>query len=72
MPRVAAPPTVAPLLLWPEQQAIDAMERQRAQLKDRIAEMRPHSHRRVVMQARLEELTLQMLRAKVALRRAQR
>lgn len=71
MPRVAALPAVAPLLLWPERQAIDAMERQRAQLMARIAGMRPHSHRRVVMQARLEELTLQILRAEVALRRAQ-
>lgn len=70
MPRPARQPSVAPLLLWPQSREVDALERERAELMARMSALPAHSHRRIVMQARLQDLTLRALRASVALRSA--
>lgn len=69
MPRAAHPaPAVIPLLAWRELAAINAMAAERAALKERIAALPRNSHRRIILQARLEELTATWLAALVALK----
>jgi len=61
---IAAPP---PLLVWEERRHIDRMRAEREELRQRIARLPLHCHRRIVLQARLEQLTLQLVAAEVAL-----
>ncbi|MBB4018212.1 hypothetical protein GGR16_003246 [Chelatococcus caeni] len=64
--RSASPP---PLLVWNDLQAIARMETERAALQDRIARLRPNSHRRVVLTAQLVELTKRQLALETELRK---
>lgn len=60
-------PPAPPLLTWPERAEIARLADERASLAVRVAALRPHSHRRVALQARLAELTERQLRAEQAL-----
>lgn len=68
MPR-AAVPAIVPLFAWQDLLAIDAMERERAALISRMASLPRNSHRRIVLAARLAELTHRQLAAQIDLRR---
>ena len=50
-----------PLLGWPEQAKIDALEEKRIELHDSIVTLPKMAHRRIVLEARLAELTAQQL-----------
>ncbi|WP_276200381.1 hypothetical protein [Chelatococcus sp. XZ-Ab1] len=68
MPRAAARPSAPPpLLVWDELRQIEQMRFEREQLRQRVARLPLHCHRRIVLQARLEQLTLQLVAAEVAL-----
>lgn len=67
--RGAQIPAVAPLFSWPELVAIEEIERERRALKARIETLPRCSYRRIVLAARLQELTHRSLAAQVALRR---
>ena len=54
-----------PLLNWPEQVKIDALKQQREKLQATIDRLRPNSHRRIILQARLSELTAKELQLEV-------
>ncbi|PZU89091.1 MAG: hypothetical protein DI527_16285 [Chelatococcus sp.] len=69
MPR-AAVPAIIPLFAWQDLLAIEQMERERAALIARMAVLPPNSHRRVVLAARLQDLTHRQLAARVDLRRS--
>jgi len=64
-PRTIAPP---PLLCWPERLEIDRLRGAQDDLRRRLAGLRPNSHRRVVLQVRLSDLTAQIIRRELALR----
>lgn len=64
----SAPAALPPLLMWRERAAIDDMNDRREALKARIAGLPACSHRRVILQAQLEELTRQALAAELKLR----
>lgn len=51
----------APLFDWPERHEIERLEDQRQQLHGRIMALRPHSHYRIELEARLRELTRRQL-----------
>lgn len=68
MPR-AAVPAIVPLFAWQELVAIDEMARERAAIIARMERLPRNSHRRIVLAARLTELTHRQLAAQVDLRR---
>lgn len=49
------------LFVWREQSEIVQLQAQRDELLARIRQLRPHCHRRIVLQARLGELTARQL-----------
>ena len=69
---MAARPAVTglpmPLFAWPEQLEIARLEEDRRALITRIAALRPHSHRRVELQARLKDVTARQMALQIALR----
>ena len=66
--RGAQLPAVASLFSWPELVAIEEMERERRALIARIETLPRCSHRRIVLAARLQELTHRSLVARIELR----
>lgn len=60
MARVSSP-SVPALFVWREQAEIARLQAQRDELIARIARMRPHCHRRIELQARLQQITAQQL-----------
>ena len=56
-----AEPAMLPLLVWREQDEVARLQAQRDDLARRIAVLRPHSHRRIELQARLRDLTARQL-----------
>ncbi len=58
---VVSDPQSAPLLAWPEQAEIDALEGERAALIERIKGLPRHSHKRVFLEGRLSSLTNRVL-----------
>ncbi len=68
MPRAAARPSAPPpLLVWEERRHLERMRAEREDLRQRIARLPLHCHRRIVLQARLEQLALQLVAAEIAL-----
>ncbi|MFH1796289.1 MAG: hypothetical protein ABIF45_17505 [Pseudomonadota bacterium] len=63
--RPADPP---PLFVWSELAAIDRLQAQREELMRRIALLRPHSFRRVELEARLRLVTAQQLELQNSIR----
>ncbi len=53
--------SVVPLFVWREQSEIDRLQVQREALIARMERLRPHSHARVALQARLQQLTAEQL-----------
>lgn len=64
------PPAISemPLLVWTELAEIGRLEAQRQTLGTRIAALRPHSHRRVELEARLRDLTATQLKIEATIR----
>jgi hypothetical protein len=54
-------PQTLPLLDWPEVSEQALLREERADLMRRIAALRPHAHRRIVLEARLAAVTAQLL-----------
>lgn len=50
-----------PLLNWPEQARINTMELERENLHQRIEALPHKAHRRIVLEARLQDLTARQL-----------
>jgi len=50
-----------PLLCWPEQARIDALVIKREELHRRIEALRPNAHHRIVLEARMREVTARLL-----------
>lgn len=65
----AVVPTIVPLFAWQDLLAIDAMERERLAIIARMERLPRNSHRRIVLAARLSEITHRQLAAQVDLRR---
>ncbi|WP_156460144.1 hypothetical protein [Mesorhizobium sp. Root157] len=63
-------PQILPLLVWTEQREVLLLQDARTDLQRRILSLRPHSHRRVVLEARLRDLTAQQLKLQTAIGRA--
>ena len=59
---------VMPLFIWPEQAKIDALADQRGDLHACIVELPRMAHRRVVLEARLAELTARQLELETEIR----
>ncbi len=49
------------LFVWREQSEVARLQAQRDGLLARVQQLRPHSHRRIELQARLKELTARQL-----------
>lgn len=49
------------LFVWREQAEIDRLQAQREALIARIGRLRPHCHRRIELQARLQQITAAQL-----------
>ena len=60
--RLARPDAGLPLLTWPEQTEAAVLAEERAALVSRIAKLPRFSHRRVILSAKLAELTERQLR----------
>lgn len=54
-------PAVPALFVWREQAEIARLQAQRDELIARIDRLRPHCHRRIELQARVQTLTSQQL-----------
>ncbi|MCB1470896.1 MAG: hypothetical protein KDK08_27895 [Rhizobiaceae bacterium] len=67
MARSAATAPVLPLLVWHELSAIDQLRRERFELMRRINLYPPYSHRRVVLESRLRELTTRLISAEASI-----
>ncbi|KQZ14330.1 hypothetical protein ASD44_09780 [Mesorhizobium sp. Root554] len=57
-----------PLLVWREQSELDHLEDECQALKTRIASLRPHSHYRIELEARLRGLRSRQIRLECELR----
>lgn len=57
----AVQPAILPLLVWRERDEVTRLQEQRDRLLQRIHALRPHSHRRIELQARLRDLTARQL-----------
>ncbi|MDG3575995.1 hypothetical protein P7F60_06340 [Rhizobium sp. YJ-22] len=58
-----------PLMSWQKQVEIDRLAQRRAELCQRIEQLRPHCHRRVVLVMKLQQLTLEQIQLENQLRR---
>lgn len=63
---------ILPLLVWNEQSEIDRLQVQRSDLCERIAVLRPHSHKRLELEFRLRMVTARQLELQAAIERGQR
>lgn len=54
-----------PLFHWPELQRLAALDDDRRRLMARAAALPPASHRRIVLEARIAELTARLLAAEI-------
>lgn len=54
-------PSVPVLFAWRELAEIERLQAQRDELIARIGRLRPHCHRRIELQARLQQITAQQL-----------
>lgn len=70
MARQSAPPP--PLLIWRERATINQLAQERQLLALRISQLRPQAHYRLVLEARLIELTMQQMRLEAALKEGDR
>lgn len=62
MPRPLVPSVAAaPLLVWHELHAIDAVRAERMALRTKIGGLPRHSHRRLILESRLADLTARQL-----------
>lgn len=59
---MAATTERASLLDWPQQHEIDAIDERRTNLLNRISRLARNSHRRIVLEAQLRDLTAQQLK----------
>lgn len=50
-----------PLLVWQQRHAIETVRMRRQRVAEELERQKPHSHRSVVLQARLKDLTLELL-----------
>lgn len=66
---MAAALPVAPLLAWPEIGEAAALRGERAELIGRIAALRPRAHKRLVLEARLTDVTARLLDVETRLAR---
>lgn len=57
----ASSPAVPALFVWREQAEIARLQAQRDELIARIGRLRPHCHRRIELQARLQQITVAQL-----------
>lgn len=57
-----------PLLVWRERSAVEALERECRALALRIARLKPHSHYRLELEARLRGLRCQQIRLECEMR----
>lgn len=57
----ASSSVIPALFAWREQAEIGRLQAQREELIARIGKMRPHSHRRIELQARLRQITATQL-----------
>lgn len=57
----ASSPSVPALFVWREQVEIARLQAQREALIARIGRLRPHCHRRIELQARLQQITAAQL-----------
>lgn len=57
----ASSPAVPALFVWREQAEIARLQAQRDELIARIGRLRPHCHRRIELQARLQQITAAQL-----------
>nr|WP_278437070.1 hypothetical protein [Brucella anthropi] len=57
-----------PLLIWNELAEIGRLQAQRQCLETRIAVLRPHSHRRVELEAKLRDVTAAQLKIEATIR----
>lgn len=62
-------PQVLPLLVWTEQREVLRLQDERTDLQRRILLLRPHSHRRIELEARLRDLTVQQIKLQNAIGR---
>lgn len=65
-----APPPLLPLLVWTEQREVLRLQDARDDLQRRIMMLRPHSHKRIELEARLRDVTAQQLKLQAAMGRA--
>ena len=63
------PPAILPLLVWTEQSEVARLEERRAELRRRIALLRPHCHRRIELEMLLRAETARQLRLEAEIRR---
>lgn len=68
MTRALHPVEPPPLLIWPVLRQIEVLRARRDRLKERIALLRPHCHRRIVLQAEMEQVVIDLLKAQVGLK----
>lgn len=66
--RLLPMPTL-PLLAWPEAAEVARLEAVRRELHGRIERLQRHSHRRIVLEARLADVTARQLHIENAMRR---
>lgn len=57
----ASSPSVPALFVWREQAEIARLQAQRDELIARIGRLRPHCHRRIELQSRLQQITAAQL-----------
>ncbi len=69
MARRAASAFPPPLLVWRERSEVERMEEEREALRIRIARLRPNSHYRLELEARLRDLTGRQMRLEMTIRR---
>lgn len=62
--------TPPPLLVWRERSAVEALEAGCQALATRIARLRPHSHYRLELEARLRALRCEQIRLECEIRRS--
>ena len=61
-----------PLMNWQKQIEIDRLAQRRAELCQRIANLKPHCHQRIALGERLRQLTLEQIGLENQLRRGDR
>lgn len=68
MAKRAAPSFPPPLLVWRERSEIDRLAAERTALAERIVKLRPRAHYRVILEARLREMTARQIRLEASMK----